>query len=155
MFPLALENNNNTQALTFSLDYFLSLKKNVLMCSPNARGLGFPNSSSIIATHFPFIIKKKSHNPILQTIGKPAWSPMFLRIFEGITFFLFSVCYWACFYWILSHTYVFPFIKVPKWTSIWESALFIFYWLEIAHIPQLEQFSNLSFSPTNWGLWSR
>lgn len=150
VFPLASENNNNIQALTYSLGYFLSLKKIFLMWNPNAKDLGFLNSSSIITIYFPFIIwkKKKSHSLILQIVGKSAWFSIFWRIFEGITFFLFSFYNWVLLLlnsW--SHSCL-SFIKVPNCTFVCKSDLFIFCWFEIEQIPQLEWFNNLSFSPT-------
>lgn len=41
VFPLASENNNNIQALTYSLDYFLSLKKKFFNVEPKCQGPGF------------------------------------------------------------------------------------------------------------------
>ena len=128
VFPLASENNNNIQALTYSLDYFLSLKKNFLMWNPNAKGLGFLNSSSIITIYFPFKIweKKRSHSLFLQIVGKSAWFSIFWRIFEGITFFLFSFCSWVLLLlnsW--SHSYL-SFMKVPNCTFVCKWDLFIF-----------------------------
>ena len=129
MFPLASENNNNIQALTYSLDYFLPLKKIFLMWNPNAKDLGFLNSSSIITIYFSFIIwekKKRSYSLILQIVGKSAWFSKFWRIFEGITFFLFSFCCWVLLLlnsW--SHSCL-SFIKVPDCTFVCKSDLLFF-----------------------------
>lgn len=137
VFPLASENNNNIQALTYSFFGLFSLlkKKFFLMWNPNAKGLGFLNSSSIITIYLPFKIwkKKRSHSLILQIVGKSAWFSIFWRIFEGITFFLFSFCSWVL---LLLNSWSHSYLLWKYLTAhLYVSETFYFCWFEIEQIP--------------------
>ena len=137
VFPLASENNNNIQALTYSLDYFSLLEKNFFNVESKCQGPGFSQFIQHNNNILPFynLKKEKSHSLILQIVGKSAWFSIFWRIFEGITFFLFSFYNWVLLLlnsW--SHSCL-SFIKVPNCTFVCKSDLFIFCWFEIEQIP--------------------